>query len=265
MGLVYRLDATDTTTMFTDAGKTTQVTNGDAVQVWSPKSGSSVTTDATQSTLANRPIYRSNYASSGLPGVEFDGANDSMSVAHSTGWNTTTVVEMLAALYSDTSVGSGFRYIFGKASGGSWNDAFHLTLGNPSSFNCGSPNYSQLQIPETTGRWLLLYFRAGTSGSVGVRTMASNQNRVLFRGVTGSTTTPTTNTSAVSIGGNGGFWFDGAIGELRLYTGGETQATIESAIDDMATRWGIPTSFASGSGGGSLINSQQLVRQGWIG
>lgn len=257
MGLVYRLDASDLTTLWTDAGKTTQATDGAAVQVWSPKSGSSVTTDATQSTLANRPIYRANYASSGRPGLEFDGANDLMTVAHSTGWNSTTVVEAMAALYSDTSVGGGFRYIFGKSSSGSWADTFHLILGSPSSFSAGSPSYSQLMIPETFGQWVLLYFRAGSSGPVGVRTMAANQSRVLFRNVLGGNTTPTTNTASVSIGGNSGFFFDGAIGELRLYTGGETQVTIESAIDDMATRWNIPTSFVGSGGGGLLLPRAQ--------
>jgi len=72
MGLVYRLDASDLTTMFTDAGKTTQVTDGASVYCWAPKSGSAVTTDAVQATAINRPTYRANYASTGLPGVEFD-------------------------------------------------------------------------------------------------------------------------------------------------------------------------------------------------
>ncbi len=246
MGLVFRLDASDISTMFTDAGKTTQVADGGSVYCWSPKSGSAVTTDAIQATALNRPTYRADYASTGLPGVEFDGSNDLFGVTHSSGWNTTSVVEIFAAVYLDvTSVGA-FRPIITKASTGSWNDTFTLSQSN-GNIMFGSPTYNQIMLTERTGAWILIYGRAGTSTPVHLRYSKAGSSEFTPIMVSGSTTTPTTNSSNVQIGfGPGGSYLNGAIGELRVYTGGETVATIEAAFYDMAVRWGLMQSQSSG-------------------
>jgi hypothetical protein len=246
MGLVYRLDASDLTTMFSDAGKTTQVTDGAAVYYWAPKSGSAVTTDAVQATLSNRPIYRTDYVSTGLPGVEFDGSNDLMTIAHSTGWNTTSIVEVFAAVYLDVTSAGVFRPIITKASTGSWNDTFTLSQSN-GSIMFGSPTYNQMMIGERTGAWMLIYGRSGTSTPVHLRYSKAASSEFTPIMVSGSSTTPTTNSSNVQIGfGPGGNYLNGAIGELRVYTGGETVATIESAFYDMSVRWGLMGSQSSG-------------------
>lgn len=257
MGLVYRLDASDITTLFSDAGKTTQVTDGGSVYCWAPKSGSAVTTDAVQATALNRPTYRANYSSTGLPGVEFDGSNDLLGVAHSSGWNTTSIVEIMAVVYADvTSVGA-FRPVITKASTGSWNDTFHLTQSN-GNWMFGSPTYNQIMLTERAGAWVLLYGRAGNAAPVHFRYSKALSSEFTPIMGSGSTTTPTTNSSNVQIGfGPGGSYFNGAIGELRVYTGGETVATVEAAMYDLATRWGLMAS----QGGGTARPTHPMFQQ----
>lgn len=253
MGLVYRLDASDIATMFTDAAKTTQVTDGGSVYVWSPKSGSSVTTDAVQATAANRPTYRADYVSTGLPGVEFDGTNDLFGITHSTGWNTTSIVEIMAVVYADVTSAGAFRPIITKASTGSWNDTFTLSQSN-ASWQFGSPAYNQMAITERVGAWMLIYGRAGNAAPAHLRFSKALSSEFTPITASGSTTTPTTNSSNVQIGfGPSGNYFDGAIGELRVYTEGETVATVEAAMYDMATRWGLMAS-QGGGGGARLVN-----------
>lgn len=247
MGLVYRLDASDTATMWSDTGKTTQIADGTAVAAWAPKAGA-VTTDAVQSTLANRPTYRANYASTGYPGVEFDGSNDTMTVAHSTAWNSTSIYEIAAVVYLDTvATPSSFRGIFGKVSASTWSDGFMLSH-YQSSIAFGSPLYSQMPVAARTGAWLLVYGRAGTSAPVTFRVSREGASVFAPVSVTGSTTTPQTNSTAVSIGfgtGEAGR-FDGAIGEVRVWSGGETAADINAALYDMAVKWGLLASQAAG-------------------
>lgn len=247
MGLAYRLDASDITTLFTDAGKTTQVTDGGSVYCWSPKSGSAVTTDAVQATAISRPTYRVDYVSTGLPGVEFDGSNDLLGITHSSGWNTTSIVEIMAVVYADVTSPGVFRPVITKASNGSWNDGFHLTQ-STGKWTFGSPTYNQLNIVERISAWVLLYGRAGNATPVHFRMSRAGSSEFTPDMISGSTTTPTTNSSPVQIGfGPNGNYFNGAIGELRVYTGGETVATVEDVMYDMATRWGLMASQGSGS------------------
>ena len=98
MSLLYQLDTSVIGTMFSDTGKTTQITNGGTCAAWTAPNGL-ITTDAVQSTSANRPTYRSNYSSSGYSGLEFDDSNDQMSIAHSSGWNL-TIIDMFIVLTS---------------------------------------------------------------------------------------------------------------------------------------------------------------------
>lgn len=247
MSLLYRLDASDITTMWADDSKTTQITNGTAVAVWSPKAGS-ISTDAVQATPANRPTYRANYASTGYPGVEFDGSNDTMTVAHSTAWNSTSIYEIAAVVYLDTNAPqSSYRGIFGKVSSGSWNDGFMLSNFS-GSIAFGSPQYGQMSIAARTGAWLLVYGRAGTSAPVTFQVSREGASAFAPVSVTGSTTTPQTNSTAVSIGfgPSDPGRLDGAIGEVRVWSGGETAADINTALYDMAVRWGLLASQTAG-------------------
>lgn len=250
MGLVYRLDASDTATMWSDTGKTTQITDGTAVATWAPKAGA-VTTDAVQSTLANRPTYRASYLSSGYAAVEFDGSNDFMTIAHSSGWDSTTAYEIVAVVHLPVSAGaSTFRVILQKTNTTGWTNGLHFVHHN-NTISGGSPSYQQNSMPEIIGERLLVYLRssttAGGQGNLGRTTWPFTWTRANASG----NTTPTTNTEAVRLGSgfSSGFHFNGVIHELRVYSGGETAQDITAVWADMASRWGILA-----SGGGMLIH-----------
>lgn len=257
MTLIYRVDASDITTMFADAAEATPITDGTGIYTLVPKAGS-VTTRAIQATSGSRPTYRANYASTGYPGIEFDGLNDQMAIAHSTGWNTTTICEVMAVVYCDTVSSGLFRPIITKASSGSWSDAFTLSQ-STTNFTFGSPQYNQFTLPERIGSWVLLYGRSGNAAPSHFRVSKALSSEFTPSVTSGTTTTPTTNTSDVQLGmGPGGNRFDGAIGEIRVYTGGETVATVEAALYDMATRWGL---MASQSSGGTSRPSSPFLSQ----
>lgn len=257
MGLVYRIDAQDITTMFSDAAEATQITDGTGIYTLVPKTGSSVTTRAIQATSASRPTYRANFDSSGLPAIEFDGTNDTMTIAHSIGWNTTTIIEFFVAMRVIQSA-SGYAPIIMKYSNGSWNDGWAVThfTGN---FSCGSPSYGQLRTPEVLNAWVLLYGRVGASGIARLRLTNSGVSEFVPTMVVGSNTTPQTNSANVTLGfGPSGNYFKGGIGEIRVYTGGESKATVDATMYDMATRWGLLAS-QGGSSRPSHPTLQQVI------
>jgi hypothetical protein len=248
MSLLYRLDASDTATLFADTGKTTAITDGTGVAAWTPKAGA-VATDALQSVSANRPTYRANYASTGYAGVDFDGSNDFMTVAHSSGWDDTTAYEIVAVVYLASAVGTGFRMILQKTNTSSWaNNGLHFAHQN-SGISGGSPTYTQNGLPEFVGERILVYLRSssttGNQGNIG-RTLWPFE----WRRVASGNTTPSTNTEAVRIGSGypSGFHFSGAIHEIRVYAGGETSGDLTTIWTDMAKRWGIL------SAGGMLVH-----------
>jgi len=98
--------------------------SGSSVSVWGDKSGNN--NDATQSVAANKPTYSATASSGSLPGVTFDGTNDSLSVATTAGQNQT----------------HGIYWVFSRSGAGS-GDAYRPDIGilpNPGS-DCGALHY----------------------------------------------------------------------------------------------------------------------------
>lgn len=71
-GLILRLDADDTSTLFQTITGTTSPADGQPIGTWNDKSGGAFNLTAAANDTT-RPTYRTN---SGLPYVEFDGTND---------------------------------------------------------------------------------------------------------------------------------------------------------------------------------------------
>lgn len=239
MALLYQLDAAAIATLFSDTAKTTQMANGGSVAAWTAPNGS-ITTDAVQSTSASRPTYRSNYASSGYAAVEFDGTDDAMSVAHSVAWNN-SIVDMFLVLTS-TSLASGtYRGLVGKWTNGSWNDGWGAAyaLGN---FSSGAPTYSNTICKGLVNSRILIHchFESGCNGC--------EQGPVYGGGLNG--TGPASNTASVFIGradAIGAYHFQGAINEIRIYGGGETDATIINVKNALRAKWGLNSIVSGGS------------------
>ncbi len=248
MPLLYQLDSNVIGTMFSDTGKTTQITDGGAVAAWTAPNGS-VTTDCLQSTLANRPLYRANYSSSGYPAVEFDGSNDAMSIVHSAAWNV-SIIDVFLVLTS-TSLASGtYRGIVGKWTTNGWNDGWGISysLGN---FSIGAPAYSNVVCKAQINSRILIHchFENGCNGC--------EQGNVYGGGLTG--TGPQNNSGPVLLGRGDSydaFHYKGAINEMRVYSGGESDATIVAVKNALRSKWGLS---AVASGGFSM---SQLVNMG---
>jgi hypothetical protein len=237
MSLLYQLDASVIGTMFSDTGKTTQVTNGGTVAAWTAPSGS-ITTDALQSTSGNRPTYRSNYSSSGYAAVEFDGTNDMLSVSHSSGWNVSVIDVFLVMLCGAAEVGS-FRGLITKFSSTSWTSAWGTTYSD-GALSFGAPSYLNVTCKAVVGSRLLMHvhFEANCNGAA--------QGHSTYGGSTVGAG-PTNTTASVFVGGafGGNNPFSGAIHELRVYGGGETNQTLVDVKNALASKWGL-ASVSSG-------------------
>jgi len=236
MALLYQLDAAAITTLFSDTGKTTQVTDGGTVAAWTAPNGS-ITTDAVQSTSGSRPTYRANYSSSGYPALEFDGTNDHLSVAHSAAWNVSILEIFLVATFTSS---TSYRGVFAKWSTISWNDGWGVAIFN-GKFSFGAPSFTNAVAKYTDSSRILCSIRlenAGNGGAFG---------RCFGGSVTG--TGPQNNSASVLIGCGdltGAFYMSGAINEIRVYGGGETDQTIVDVTNTLRRKWGL-ASVAAGT------------------
>ena len=251
MALLHQLDTSVIGTMFSDTGKTTQITDGTVAAAWAAPNGS-VTTDALQSTLANRPTYRANYSSSGYPGLEFDGSNDQMSIAHSSGWNS-TVVDVFIVLTSTSNGGAGYKGIYNKWLDGNWGTGWGAVYAI-GILNYGAPAYNNVESFAVINQRMLmhLHFESGKNG-------CEQGGSIYSGGRMGAG--PTNTTSDVIIGGAPGatYPFAGAMHEIRVYTGGETDQTVQTVKNTLRAKWGLAAVATGGGGISNLINGG-LVR-----
>ena len=238
MSLLYQLDTSVIGTMFSDTGKTTQITNGGTCAAWTAPNGL-ITTDAVQSTSANRPTYRSNYSSSGYSGLEFDDSNDQMSIAHSSGWNL-TIIDMFIVLTSTSLAVGTYKGIVTKFGDVNWNTGWGATysLGTLSS---GAPSFSNFTVKGVINSRIACHFHF-ENGSNGC------DQGVIYGGTTAGTGPSNTTTDVVISGASGGNYpFAGAIHEIKIYGGGETDQTIIDVKNALRAKWGL-ASVASSCG-----------------
>lgn len=149
MALLYKLDARDSGNLWANTGKTTPATNGSAVAVWSPSTGSSITDDCTQSTAANQPTLSTNYLSSGKTAVSFDGTNDRLLTVDSGAWDPSSITVVCAARAASV---AGDKLFCSKWDGLNWNAGWGM--GFSSSRFMGAVNTYGLNQPASTGAQL---------------------------------------------------------------------------------------------------------------
>lgn len=238
--LVYQLDALAASSLWADDAKTTAASNGGVVAVWSPNASSAVTTDALQTSNTKRPLYRSNYSSSGYPAVEFDGSNDELQCAHSTSFSASVYDLFLVITPVNT---TGEVFFFGKVTNSNWNDGFTVSR-DTTTLRSGSPLYTEMQI---TGA-----LSAGVKTLVAVKLKVSDRTLIGVRAdnfifplrSTSASAVSTTSTAALCIGGTtpgGGFYASAAIHELRIYTGELSLSDRLSVFSTLTSKWGLTT------------------------
>tara|TARA_R110000868_G_scaffold189551_1_gene432576 strand:+ start:362 stop:1153 length:792 start_codon:yes stop_codon:yes gene_type:complete len=253
MALVYQLDASVAGSLWADDAKTTAATDGGVVAVWSPNASGSVTTDAIQTTNTKRPLYRSNYSSSGYAAIEFDGSNDLLTVAHSTSFNS-SVYDMFL-VWTPVAIGSGDTMIFGKITNSGWNDGVSMCHSGALVY-AGAPNYSDISITSVLSNGLktmaAVKLKAADRSYLAVR----SDNIIFPTRSTLATAPATTSTAVLNIGGpgtaGGGNFTNSAIHELRIYTGEETLSTRLSVYAELAKKWGLTTLSTVPSSGGLI-------------
>lgn len=230
MTLLYQIDASVAGSLFADTAKTTPITNGTGVAAAAPVAGS-ITTDALQATSGSRPTYRANYSSSGYPALEYDGSSDYLAVAHSAAWNV-SVLDIFAVVTITNSASA--QGIITKWTNSGWSDAWGVAMNN-GAFACGSPAYTSFSAKITTNQRMLIHCHLQASNNCGE-----------FGPVYGGSTSgagPSNNSASVMIGRadntTSGYWIYGAIHEVRVYGGGETDQTIVDVKNNLRSKWGL--------------------------
>lgn len=238
MSLLHQLDTSVIGTMFSDTGKTTQITNGGTVAAWAAPNGS-ITTDAVQSTSASRPTYRSNYGSSGYPGLEFDGSNDQMSIAHSSGWNASIIDVFIVLTSTNNGAPGSFRGIHSKFGNDLWTTGWGAVYAT-GWLSFGAAAYNNEEVFARINQRILmhLHYEAAKNGC--------DQGDSIYAG-SRMGSGPTNTTANVLIGGapGGTYPFAGAMHEIAVYTGGETDQDVLTIKNTLRAKWGL----ASISGG----------------
>lgn len=247
MGLLYKLDARDSGNLWANTGKTTPSTNGSAVVVWSPSSGSAITNDCTQSTAANQPALNTNYLSSGKPAVVFDGSNDRLLTSDSNAWDVTDITVIVAARASAV---TGDRLFCTKWDAGNWNNGWGLGFsgtrftGQGSSWNpSGQPasTGAQLCAIRGTAAWRDSYYNGRFEGAPGTSIPA--------------------NSYAFAIGAGNGGQYAMAIGIhcVLIYDTALTNAEFDSALYDCDSAFGLGFFTTRASGKPSHPMYQQVI------
>ncbi len=129
-GAALWLDASQQSSLFTDAGATYVSTDGQAVYQWNDLSGNSRT--ALQTTLANRPLYRSPAnGHNGLSTTSYDGTNDFFSVSNTENWGLVFSGDFTIDFWAKFTDNTAQQDLLGQDTGGGQQPKWVLGLNNP--------------------------------------------------------------------------------------------------------------------------------------
>lgn len=245
MTLIHAVDASDAASMFSDTGKTTPIVNAATVAAMVPVSGSLVAIDCLQSTANKRPLYHSNYSSSGYPGLQFDGSNDELTVVHDAGFVSTSydffaVVTMVSI--------TGQKLIAAKLTNSSWNDGLSLVC-NAGTLEGGAPSYSRF---NQAGVWVagtrtVIWGRSATSNTL-VYIGKPGDVQIFDRPRSGSAASCASTVSySIGSGSGGGSYFASfVLHELQIRIATESVGAAITRARALENKWGVNT-YSSGS------------------
>lgn len=216
-----------TTAAWYDASDSDTITeSGGSVSQWDDKSGNG--RHAAQGTGANQPVLVQNTLG-GLPGIDFDGSNDILSLG-GTNFATRNVFAVINA-----EDGPDFSY---------WNWVFGTQEGTdvPALFGQGGGTNILTEIPIKFGRDATLYLNGSGTLNNYIEDF-SPLSDYKFVAVIGNSA------SAVKGGwqiGNGDGAWDGKINELIVTTTACDAATREKFEGYLAHKWGLAANLPSG-------------------
>lgn len=129
-GAALWLDASQQSSLFTDAGATNVKVDGDAVYQWNDLSGNSRT--ATQTTSANRPTWLPPAkGQNGFSATSYDGTNDFFSVSNTENWGLVFSGDFTIDLWAKFTDNTAQQDLLGQDTGGGQQPKWILGLNNP--------------------------------------------------------------------------------------------------------------------------------------
>lgn len=244
--LLLEWAADQAATIYEDTGGSDTAEDGDSVASWRSTANGSLSLLASQSTALNRPIYRANYASSGYPGIEFDGSNDGLLIPHNSALNITnqTIVMVLKA-----DAISAWRFAISRVGDSGWSQGVHVTAQNSTEITFGVNQATPASGVQTgtANRVIVCARYNGTSVEVWLNDTEINAFR---RSISVSS-----HSQQGGIGNGGGvggnYPWDGAIQHILWCNGACSRTAIEYVINALGDRWGISITDPPSIGGGT--------------
>ena len=245
-------------TIYEDTGGTDQAEDGDAVAAWRSTANGTLSLLTTQSTAANRPLYRANYASSGYPAIEFDGSNDGLLIPHNAALDISEQTIFAVVKADDLTP---WRFILSRHGNAGWDPGTGLlcdTSGNLTlSVGYGVNSRPVGITPGTTNRVIVAGRRAAASNEIWLNDSQIGAQNVVRSGTSHSQQGGIGNAGAV--GGN--YPWDGAIQHILWCSGAVSRTAIEYVINALGDRWGITITDPPSIGGGRIVHPflQQVI------
>lgn len=254
VGLVFWLDADDSSTRFQNANGTTPATAvSDPVGYWQNKASGQ--RHATQSTAANRPVVATN-AASGRAVLSFDGSNNFLSAGTTSDWaflhngsrhemfivySTATASTCGVIATGTTGVSTGFDFL-------AHNTFFrHGIISNSSGPNVADNSVTHESL---TGLRLVRVSAFSSTATADRSTIRFNfQDRYRNNTQASAASTSTTSTHPLIIGARGGpnIPLNGTIAEVLIFNSAAVESELAGVEQYLRRKWNIaaPTAISS--------------------
>ncbi len=251
--LLLEWAADEPTTIYEDTGGTDAAEDGDGVASWRSTANGSLSLLATQSTSGSRPIYRSNYASSGYPAIEFDGTDDGLLIPHNAGMSITNQTIFIVAK-ADTV--SAYRMLLSKVGNGGWTTGLAATTINGTNLSTYVNGTAYGTLKPGSNRFIFVFRYDGS-----LIRLWRNDAEIQSLDLVGSVTANTSNGGIGNGGQSGGNYpWDGPIQHIVWCNGSYSRAAIDYVVNALGDRWGIsienPPSGTSGFTGLSGLSGR---------
>jgi hypothetical protein len=235
--ILLHYDVLDAASLFTDTGGTSAASNGNEVRCIKPQSDAALQVNLTNST---GPTYRSNYASSGYPALEFDGVNDAL-LNVSTG---ITTGQRLFVLCAFTFIGSS-NTLWCRGNGSFWCRGLCSTTvdGFQSTTSGGSAQTASMPAGRRVTAWAM----GSSQSQVDALGFSAGNNANASDSMSGAFTLGALNTGSLSQYGNF------AMHEVMVVAGSCEWGQVLRSAKIMRNRWGVtdPNATPQKAGGSS--------------
>lgn len=231
--------------------------NNDPVQTFNDING---TRDFTQATLGNRPLYKTSIFPTGLPGLDFDGTNDTMisndidTFLSASTYSAFVVVwiDVINTTNSDAYLNDA---IYGDTNG---HMGLHLhgTTPNAELYSYDGA-FKELSIAITTGAAHVIHTRH-ESGNIYISVDGGSESSLAAGNMTNIA-----GNFKIGQGNSSGGFLDGKIGEFFIYDAARSSGEITALINYLMAKWvtaGTNATAGNAAGAGAGNTTQSFVK-----